>query len=71
MLNYVNLLLNTCEVLIVFVDCGIIKNQNKMKELIETLEQIDIDFYKGIYTIGERYDLIEGINNLLKNKKFI
>ena len=42
-----------------------------MKELIETLEQIDIDFYKGIYTIGERYDLIEGINNLLKNKKFI
>ena len=42
-----------------------------MKELIETLEQIDIDFYKGVYTVGERYDLIKGINEVLKNKQFI
>ena len=42
-----------------------------MKELINTLQEIDNDFYKGIYTAGERYDLIEGINQLLKNKQFI
>jgi len=42
-----------------------------MKELINTLQEIDNDFYKGIYTAGERYDLIEGINKLLKNKQFI
>jgi hypothetical protein len=41
-----------------------------MKELINTLQEIDNDFYKGIYTAGERYDLIEGINQLLKNKQF-
>jgi len=42
-----------------------------MNELIKTLEQIDIDFYKGIYTVGERYDLIKEINQVLKNQKFI
>jgi hypothetical protein len=42
-----------------------------MKELINTLQEIDNDFYKGIYTAGERYDLIEGIYQLLKNKQFI
>ena len=42
-----------------------------MKELIETLKQIDKDFYKGIYTAGERYDLIKEINQMLTNKKFI
>ena len=42
-----------------------------MKELIETLEQIDSDFYKGVYTFGERYDLIKGINEVLENKQFI
>ena len=42
-----------------------------MKELIETLEQIDRDFYKGVYTTGERYDLIKGINEVLTNQKFI
>lgn len=42
-----------------------------MKELLETLEQIDIDFYKGVYTVGERYDLIKAINEVLKEQKFI
>ena len=42
-----------------------------MKELIETLKQIDIDLYKGIYTVGEKYDLIKEINQVLTNKKFI
>jgi hypothetical protein len=42
-----------------------------MKDLIELLKQIDNDFYKGIYTVGERYDLIKGIEDLLKTKKFI
>lgn len=42
-----------------------------MNELIKKLEQIDIDFYKGIYTVGEHYDLIKEINQLLINKKFI
>ena len=42
-----------------------------MKELIETLEQIDIDFYKGIYTVVERYELIKEINQVLKEQKFI
>ena len=42
-----------------------------MKELIETLKKIDNDFYKGIYTVGERYDLIKEINQVLTNKKFI
>lgn len=42
-----------------------------MKELIETLEQIESDFYKGHYTVGEHYDLINGINEVLKAKYFI
>lgn len=41
-----------------------------MKELINTLQEIDNDFYKGIYTAGERYDLIKEINQLLKDKYF-
>ena len=42
-----------------------------MKELIETLQEIDNDFYKGIYSMGERYDLIKAINEVLKNQQFI
>jgi len=42
-----------------------------MKELIETLQEIDNDFYKGIYSMGERYDLIKAINEVLKNQKFV
>ncbi len=42
-----------------------------MKQLLEVLKQIDDDFYKGIYTVGERYDLIKDINEVLTNKKFI
>ena len=42
-----------------------------MKDLIELLKEIDNDFYKGVYTVGERYDLIKGINEVLKNKQFI
>ena len=42
-----------------------------MKEIIEVLSTIDKDFYTGIYTVGERYDLIKGINDVLKAKHFI
>ena len=42
-----------------------------MKDLIELLEEIDTDFYKGVYTVGERHDLIIGIEKVLKDKKFI
>ena len=42
-----------------------------MEQLLEVLKQIDDDFYKGIYTVGERYDLIKDINEVLTNKKFI
>lgn len=42
-----------------------------MKELIETLEQIDNDFFKGVYTVGEHFDLIQEIKKVLKTKKFI
>lgn len=42
-----------------------------MKELIELLEQIDTDYYKGIYTVGERFDLIRGIEEVLITKQFI
>ena len=41
-----------------------------MKELIETLKQIDNDFYKGIYTTEERYDLVKELNEVLKRKHF-
>lgn len=41
-----------------------------MKELINTLQEIDNDFYKGTYTIGEFYDLVKEINQLLKDKHF-
>ena len=27
-----------------------------MKDLIETLKQIDNDYYRGVYTMGDRYD---------------
>jgi len=42
-----------------------------MKDLIELLTAIDNDFYHGIYTVGERHDLIKGINEVLSNKNFI
>jgi len=42
-----------------------------MKDLIETLQQIDNDFYKGIYTVGERYDLITELTKVLKKQQFI
>ena len=42
-----------------------------MKELIELLQEIDNDFFKGVYTVGERYDLIKEINKVLTDKKFI
>jgi len=41
-----------------------------MKELIKTLKQIDDDFYKGIYTTGEIYDLVKELNEVLKIKHF-
>jgi len=42
-----------------------------MEDLIKTLKQIDLDFYKGHYTAGERYDLISAINKVLTDKHFI
>ena len=42
-----------------------------MKELITLLQEIDNDFYKGVYTAGERYDLIKEINQLLKTKQYV
>jgi hypothetical protein len=42
-----------------------------MNDLIETLQQIDNDFYIGGYTMGERYDLIKEINQILKDKHFV
>tara|TARA_R100001244_G_scaffold160_1_gene228 strand:- start:29 stop:157 length:129 start_codon:yes stop_codon:yes gene_type:complete len=42
-----------------------------MKNLIELLQEIDNDFYKGVYTVGEYSDLVRDINKMLKNKKFI
>ena len=42
-----------------------------MKELITLLQEIDNDFYKGVYTVGERYDLIKEINQLLKTKQYV
>lgn len=42
-----------------------------MQELINTLNQIEKDFFAGVYTMGERYDLIKEINEVLKNKHFV
>tara|TARA_R110002153_G_scaffold51454_1_gene144687 strand:- start:419 stop:559 length:141 start_codon:yes stop_codon:yes gene_type:complete len=42
-----------------------------MNELIELLKEIDNDFYKGHYTVGERFDLIQGIKEVLKKQQFI
>jgi len=49
----------------------LLKQKYIMKELIETLKEIDLDFYKGHYTVSERYDLIKSIYNVLNNKNFI
>jgi|TARA_R110000823_G_scaffold310947_1_gene436146 hypothetical protein len=42
-----------------------------MDEVIEILEQINNDFYKGHYTVGERFDLIQEIKEVLKRQQFI
>ena len=42
-----------------------------MKELIETLKQIDKDFYRGAYTVGEFYDVKKALNQVLTNKDCI
>ena len=42
-----------------------------MKELITLLQEIDNDYYKGVYTAGERYDLIKGIKEVLTKQRFI
>ena len=42
-----------------------------MKDIIKLLTEIDNDFYKGVYTIGEYTDLVKEINNVLEIKKFI
>ena len=38
---------------------------------IKTLKQIDMDFFTGVYTAGERYDLIKAINEVLIKQKFV
>jgi len=42
-----------------------------MDELIATLKQIDMDFYKGVYSVGEFYDLKKTLNEVLKSKNYI
>ena len=42
-----------------------------MKELITLLQEIENDFYKGVYTVGERYELIRSISEILNKQKFI
>ena len=42
-----------------------------MEQLIETLKQIDKDFYRGAYTVGEFYDVKKALNQVLKDKYFI
>ena len=42
-----------------------------MKELIETLRKIDTDFYNGGITFGQKYDLINAIEEVLRNQEFI
>ncbi len=36
------------------------------KEIIEKLKQIDSDYYKGVYTAGEYFDLLKYISDKLK-----
>ena len=55
-----------------FVDCGILikQKQNIMtiyNEITEKLKQIDNDYYRGIYTTGEYYDLLKSIDEKLKD----
>jgi hypothetical protein len=50
--------------------CLTIKTET-MDEVIEILEQINNDFYKGHYTVGERFDLIQEIKEVLKRQQFI
>jgi hypothetical protein len=42
-----------------------------MKEVIEILEQIEKDSFRGVYTIGERFDLIQEIKEVLRRQHFI
>ena len=42
-----------------------------MKELIEILQKIDTDFYNGGITFGQKYDLINDIEEVLRNQEFI
>ena len=42
-----------------------------MQELIGILNEIDKYYYRGVYTLGEFYDLKKGLTELLTNKKFI
>ncbi len=39
-----------------------------MKELLKVLTEIDNDFYKGVYTIGEYTDLVKQINKVLETR---
>ncbi len=38
-----------------------------MKELIEILQKIDTDFYNGGITFGQKYDLVNAIEEVANN----
>ena len=42
-----------------------------MRQIIEILEIIDTDFYNGGITFGQKYDLINAIEEVLKDQEFI
>tara|TARA_B100000768_G_scaffold84613_1_gene80022 strand:- start:1967 stop:2095 length:129 start_codon:yes stop_codon:yes gene_type:complete len=42
-----------------------------MNEVIEILEKIEKDSFRGVYTLGERFDLIQEIKEVLKRQHFI
>ena len=42
-----------------------------MRQIIEILEKIDTDFYNGGITFGKKYELINAIEEVLKDQEFI
>ncbi len=42
-----------------------------MRQIIETLENIDTDFYNVGITFGQKYELVNAIEKVLKDQEFI